>query len=160
MDRNYLALEVRVNGRKLREYQHEGQIWVEGRKNSDFKIRLRNDGFCRVMAVPSIDGLSVMDGEPASYTSGGYIIDPRGHIDVPGWHLDDDRIAKFRFGNEKQSHHVIPEGLNGQRLTIRRHPHRIRHQLVHYPEPEGIDLGVVIPKADICGCKCDGFQCI
>lgn len=104
MDRNHLSVEVRVNGRRLREYQHEGEIWVEGRKNSDFTIRIRNDGDIRVLAVPSVDGLSVMDGDEASFDSSGYVIGPRSHLDIPGWRLNNDQVAKFRFGKSNKSY--------------------------------------------------------
>lgn len=104
MDRNHLSVELRVNGRKLREFQHEGEIWVEGRTNSDYVIRVRNDSDIRVVATPSVDGLSVMDGKEASYHGDGYIIGPRSYIDIPGWRLDDENVAKFRFGYAGESY--------------------------------------------------------
>jgi len=104
MDRNHLSVEVRVNGRKLREYQHTGEIWVEGRKNSDFTIRVRNDSDIRVLAVPSVDGLSVMDGEVADFDSSGYVINAHSYLDIPGWRLNDEEVAKFRFGKSNKAY--------------------------------------------------------
>ncbi|MGA2499033.1 MAG: hypothetical protein ABSH20_14925, partial [Tepidisphaeraceae bacterium] len=52
----------------------------------------------RVAAIPSIDGVSTVDGKPASYQSGGYLVRPKAQIVVPGWRLDDNAVASFEFG--------------------------------------------------------------
>ena len=99
-----LELEVRVNGRSVREYQHGGQVWIEGRKGSEFVLRFRSQVAGRILVVPSVDGLSIMDGKKCSFDSSGYIIGPYGHIDVPGWRLDDTEVAKFIFGKKGGSY--------------------------------------------------------
>lgn len=97
MERNPFELQVRVHGKPVREYHHEGRVFIEGRKGSDFVLRIQNKSFKRILAIPTVDGLSVMDGKEASYDSGGYVIDPFGFINIPGWRLDDDEVAKFFF---------------------------------------------------------------
>lgn len=104
MEYGAFALEVRVNGRTVREYQHQGEIWIEGRKGSDFTLRIHNRSGRRVLAVPTVDGLSVMNGEEASYESSGYVIDPYHHVDIPGWRLDNDKVASFRFHKSGKSY--------------------------------------------------------
>jgi hypothetical protein len=104
MEKSIASVEVRVNGRPLREYLHKGEYWMEGRKGSDFTIRVRNKTWQRALAIVSIDGLSVMDGKEASYDSGGYVIEPNGYIDIPGWRLNDRRVAKFVFGKSAKSY--------------------------------------------------------
>jgi hypothetical protein len=104
MDNGIYVVEVRVHGRKVRELQHEGETWIEGRKGSDFTIRIRNTSYNRILAVPSIDGLSVMDGEEASFDSSGYVISGQSHLDIPGWRLNNDEVAKFRFGKSAKSY--------------------------------------------------------
>lgn len=98
------ALEVRVHGRPVREYYHQDQIWIEGRRGSDFTLRLSNRRMGRILMVPSIDGLSIMDGKSASYDDRGYIIDGRGFVDVPGWRLNDSEVATFRFSTPPNSY--------------------------------------------------------
>ena len=104
MEKSIASVEVRVHGRPLREHLHKGEYWMEGRKGSDFTIRVRNKIWQRILAVVSIDGLSVMDGKEASFDSGGYVIDGQGQIDIPGWRLDNEKIAKFRFGKSGKSY--------------------------------------------------------
>jgi hypothetical protein len=104
MERNSFELQVRVHGKPVREYHHEGRVFIEGRKSSDFVLRINNKSFRRILAVPTVDGLSVMDGKEASYDSGGYVIDPFGYINIPGWRLDDDQVAKFFFAKQQAAY--------------------------------------------------------
>lgn len=104
METPLCALEVRVHGRSAREYYHDRQIWIEGRKGSDFTLRLSNRTHDQILMVPSIDGLSVMDGKEASFDDRGYIIPARGYVDVPGWRLNDNEVAKFCFHKSANSY--------------------------------------------------------
>lgn len=104
MEHGAFALEVRVHGRTVREYQSNNEIWIEGRKGTDFTLRILNRTAGRVLAVVTVDGLSVMNGEEASYDSGGYVLAPFGHIDIPGWRLDNDKVASFRFHKSGKSY--------------------------------------------------------
>jgi hypothetical protein len=104
MEAKHLELEVRVHGKPVREYRHEGKTYIEGRKGSEFTLRIRNRTDRRVLVVPSVDGLSVMDGKEASFDSSGYILDAHDFIDIPGWRLNLDEIAKFFFSTPGQSY--------------------------------------------------------
>ena len=86
-----------------REYNspHNRQTYVEGREGSNFILRLTNNTPSRVLAVPSVDGLSVLDGKAAGKDSGGYIIEGRQTLDIPGWKLDGDTAAQFFFAGKK-----------------------------------------------------------
>jgi len=104
MQRKQFELQVRVHGRPVREYLHEGRVYIEGRKGTDFTLRIANPTDRRILAVPTVDGLSVMDGQEGSFDSGGYVIDPFGHMNIPGWRLDDDQVAQFFFSKQGASY--------------------------------------------------------
>ena len=104
MQGNTVEMEIRVHGNPLREYQHKGQVWIEGRKGSDFTLRFKNRTGKRLLVIPSVDGLSIMDGEKASSDSSGYILKAYEFIDVPGWRLNNESIAKFVFGKKGKSY--------------------------------------------------------
>jgi hypothetical protein len=104
MELKQYSVSVRVNGCTLREFSHEGDIWIEGRKGSKYRIRVANNSAKRILAVVSVDGLSIMTGKAASKNAGGYIINPFGHIDIPGWRLDDSKIAEFEFSKSVKSY--------------------------------------------------------
>jgi hypothetical protein len=104
MEINGCTLEVRVHGRDVREYQHEGEVWVEGRAGSDFTLRIKNSRSTRVLAVLAVDGLDVMTGKDATRDAGGYVVPAFGHLDIPGWRLNDNDVAKFVFAKPGESY--------------------------------------------------------
>lgn len=106
MYRNQIELEVRVHGSPAREYvDREGVTWVEGRKGSEYILRVINQTYGRILVAASVDGLSVMDGKAASlHSDQGYIIGARSSMAIPGWRLDDYSVAKFKFGGPESSY--------------------------------------------------------
>jgi hypothetical protein len=106
MYRNQIELEVRVHGNPAREYvDREGVTWVEGRKGSEYLLRVINQTYGRILVAASVDGLSVMDGKAASlHSDQGYIIGARSSMAIPGWRLDNNSVAKFRFGGPESSY--------------------------------------------------------
>lgn len=101
---NGVELKVRVKGRhEASEYRSpiDQQTYIEGRDGSDFSLEIRNTNPHRILVIPSVDGLSVLDGKPASDKSSGYIIEANSHLSIPGWKVDGDTAAKFFFAGEK-----------------------------------------------------------
>ena len=100
---NY-ELQVLVNGKPLKEFYHNGRNYIEGKENSEFKLRIKNNGYRKILAVPTVDGLSVMDGSIASQDSAGYIIDGRSSMTIDGWRTSLEEVAKFYFTDSKGSY--------------------------------------------------------
>lgn len=91
---------VVINGRPVTEYHHtDGNVYLEGRKGSEYELEVINHSLERILVVPAVDGLSVMDGKTAGLDSDGYVINPRGTLRIPGWRLDNENVAKFVFGD-------------------------------------------------------------
>lgn len=88
---------VLVNGKPITEVIHNGQIYIEGRKNSVYELQFRNKTDRRVLVVPSVDGLNVLDGKPCGAESGGYVVSAYETLVIPGWKVDDGTAAKFVF---------------------------------------------------------------
>ena len=86
------------------EYVHKSRTWIEGRENSNYVVDITNHGFVRCMAVLSVDGISVCDGQPASYGSSGFVIAPSQTVTVPGWLVNNTTAAEFVFANRKHSY--------------------------------------------------------
>jgi hypothetical protein len=97
MQHSSYELEVLVHGKPVREYPHEDKHYIEGKKDSEFTLRFHNRSSDRVLGVLSVDGLSIMDGKDCSFDSGGYVLEPYSKVDVPGWRLDMEKVAKFFF---------------------------------------------------------------
>lgn len=100
---NYKA-EVLVRGRPVRVYKHKGKSYIEGRKGSNFELRITNNTDERIEVVTSVDGLSVIDGEECGANSKGYIIDGNDTLIIPGWKLENNKAAKFKFEEKKNSY--------------------------------------------------------
>ncbi len=100
---NY-EVNILVNGSPLKEYIHDRKIYVEGRKGSSFSVRIRNNSCSKILAIPTIDGLSVINGEKASYESPGYVLQPFSAFVVEGWRKSDKDVAEFYFSDIRESY--------------------------------------------------------
>jgi hypothetical protein len=104
MYRNQFIYEILIKGKPITEYSQGGEIFVEGRHGSEFELFFKNNSNNRVLFLPSVDGLSVFDGQPAGVESKGYIVNGWSSIVVPGWTLDNSNVAKFTFAAQEQSY--------------------------------------------------------
>lgn len=104
MQHKNFELRVIVGGKPIHEYEHKGNFFVEGRKGSQFELEFKNNTGKRVLAVPSVDGLSIMDGKPATGDSMGYVVPAHGSVRIPGWRLDASGVASFIFEDKDRSY--------------------------------------------------------
>lgn len=95
---NNVELTVRIKGRPITEYPHNGQTFIEGRSGSEFEVVVKNHNPFRVEAVISVDGLSVIDGKEAGPGSSGYVLNAGETTSIPGWKLSNAQVAAFEFG--------------------------------------------------------------
>ena len=108
--RQSVELAIRVAGKPLHQYKdHEDDIFVEGRKGSEYTLHIHNRYSLRVLAVLSVDGLSIMDGKLATPESRGYILGPYASMEIPGWSLNEEAVAKFKFGDKEKSYAALGE---------------------------------------------------
>lgn len=108
MKSNDSAYEVTVlvNGKPITEYAHQGKTYIEGRKGSEYAIRVKNNTYGRICAVVSVDGLNILTGKPAASTDPGFVLNNYEEITIPGWKLDSKEAAKFTFSAEDGSYSV------------------------------------------------------
>lgn len=92
---------VLVNSKPVTEVAHNGRSFIEGRKNSTYELYFRNNSSSRVLVIPSVDGLSTVDGKPCGVQSSGYVVDAWGSITIPGWKVDGQTAAKFNFKSQR-----------------------------------------------------------
>jgi hypothetical protein len=92
-----LTITDRTTGRVLPTYWHEGQAWVAGTPGHEYSVAVRNRRGEDLLAVVSVDGVNVIDGETARPSQAGYIVAPHGRIEVKGWRKSMADIASFYF---------------------------------------------------------------
>lgn len=101
-----MRISILHNGCPLREFRHKGELHVEAPPAGDYVVRLTNDHPARRMAVLSVDGVNAVNGVDAGFDGPGYVLQPWGSIDVPGWYRDGKEVAAFSFQEQGQGYAV------------------------------------------------------
>ncbi len=91
-------------GKVLPSATQEGQVYVQAPKKGAYKIRVRNPGSTRRLAIISVDGINVVNGETAGHDGPGYVIKPFETVDIPGFRRDDGSVAEFKFAEQGESY--------------------------------------------------------
>lgn len=104
MDIYGYSAHVLVNGRKVKEYTHNGLTYIEAKEGTEFSIEVKNHHYGRVVAIISVDGIDVVDGKPATSKSRGYILNGTSAETIRGYRRSQDEIAAFKFTNAQGSY--------------------------------------------------------
>jgi hypothetical protein len=100
-----VELEVLVAGRVQPTIPYAGRIYLPvDRLETEYEIRVCNRGPRRIAAIVSVDGLSVINGQPASESHPGYLVAPHSSIVIKGWRRNRDTVAAFRFVDRENSY--------------------------------------------------------
>lgn len=103
---------------KIPEYGHNGLTFIEGRKGQPFHLKMRNDSAHRVMAVVSIDGLSIVDGQTCTAQSRGYVIPAYSAITVQGWRTSLTEVNTFKFETKEGGSYARRMGVETQNCGV------------------------------------------
>ena len=101
---NSFELQVLVNGKPVKRYPHNGQVFIEARTGTEYTLRLKNNTHRRAVAIFSVDGVDVLHGKMAGDANNGYIVDTYNAIEIKGYRINDDKVAKFVFSDGKTSY--------------------------------------------------------
>ena len=92
-----VEIRDRTTGEVLPVYWHDGERHVAGEPGHEYEIRICNDGYGRVLAVTSVDGVNVITGRTASPDQSGYVVESYGRVEIDGWRKSMDEVAAFYF---------------------------------------------------------------
>jgi hypothetical protein len=87
----------RTEGRWLQVYRHEGRTYVVGKPGHEYRVRVASRLGEDLLAVISVDGVNVITGQTAHPSQSGYVIAPRGSIEIDGWRKNLSQTAAFYF---------------------------------------------------------------
>jgi len=90
-------VNILVNGSRCKQYSHNGKLFIEAKKGSEYSVEIKNSTWQRILAVCSVDGLDVLNGKPATENSNGYVINGYGSLKIDGFRVSDEKVAKFLF---------------------------------------------------------------
>ena len=94
----------RSEGRWLHVYRHEGRSYVVGKPGHEYQIKVTNRLGEDLLAVISVDGVNVITGQSAHPSQSGYVLTPRGSLDVQGWRRSLSQTAAFYFSSWEDSY--------------------------------------------------------
>ncbi|MSP59709.1 MAG: hypothetical protein EXR72_05085 [Myxococcales bacterium] len=98
------ASVVDENGRAHEAVSVAGRVYVVGEAGRRYSLVVANRTARRIEVVASVDGLDVVDGQPASVGKRGYVLDPFGTVTIDGFRQNHDQVAAFRFGSVAASY--------------------------------------------------------
>ncbi len=91
-------INVLVNGTRCKQYFHNGRVFIEAKEGSEYVIEIKNNTWEKILAVVSVDGLNVIDGNPADEYGPGYVMDRYTSQKLYGFQYSQDKVASFKFG--------------------------------------------------------------
>ena len=89
---------VDEQGGRLSAHSLGGRVYVVGASGARYSLVIDNQTDRRFEAVASVDGLDVVDGQPASVARRGYLVEPWSRVTIDGFRRNLDEVAAFRFG--------------------------------------------------------------
>lgn len=95
-------------------YEAGGRAFVIGKPGASYRLRLHNLSDERLEVVVSVDGLDVLDGQPATVRKRGYVIEKRGTITVEGMRVN-GQLRTLEFGTVSGSRAATGFGEKGAR---------------------------------------------
>lgn len=105
LDRMSVGMEVLVAGKALVPIRHQQRGYLAVPElGVEYTVRIANRGPRRVLAILSVDGLSVMNGQPWFGQRSGYIVNANSTLDVSGWRRGPSKVAAFRFDPAEKSY--------------------------------------------------------
>jgi len=83
---------------------------VAGRKDSTYSIVVKNRCKSALEIVASVDGLDVQDGQSASFSKRGYVVEPGKTLEIEGFRTSYSRVAAFKFSSVSNSYANMRNG--------------------------------------------------
>lgn len=87
----------RSTGQTLPVHYYRGEYWVAGTPGAKYAVAVANASGGRVLAVMSVDGVNVLNGQTASTEQSGYVFNGYQRYEVTGWRKSNAEVAAFEF---------------------------------------------------------------
>jgi hypothetical protein len=102
-------IQILVNGSRCKQHFHNGKTFIEAKHGSEYTIEIKNNTWRRILAVCSVDGLDILNGEPATEDGPGYVIGSYNSSKFDGFRVTNDKVAKFVFSTKNASYAASKE---------------------------------------------------
>lgn len=91
------AVDVLVNGKRCKQYQHNGKVYIESKDGSSYTLKIKNNSSRRILVVSSVDGLNVINGKSASTKDTGYVVEGYSEVEIKGFRYSNSDVGAFEF---------------------------------------------------------------
>ncbi len=98
------------NGDALNALKVNDRTYVIGRDGQRYTITVTNHTNHRFETVASVDGLDVINGQPAAMDNRGYLLMPFATLQIDGFRRSQDAVAAFRFSHTSESYAAQTSG--------------------------------------------------
>lgn len=106
-----ISISIRdANGSPLEALKTSDRTYVIGQENERYSIVLTNHTNHRFEAVATVDGLDVVNGQPGTLSSRGYVLSPFATLEIDGFRQSRDAVAAFRFSRVSESYAAQTSG--------------------------------------------------
>jgi hypothetical protein len=99
-----MKVDLICRGRVLTRHLHTGNTYIEAPDDGEYIIKIYNNSYLKRLAVISVDGVNILNGEDAGFEGPGYVLAPYQTIEINGWHRTNEETAAFTFEALKDSY--------------------------------------------------------
>jgi hypothetical protein len=142
-----------------RIYDHNETLYTEGVKGKRYAIKVRNRSPGRILAVVSVDGLDIHDGQDAAHDKDGFVIPAFDEYVFEGFRTSNEEVAAFRFGAQEKGYaskkgkarNIGVIGVAIYQEHVVRQPYPIfqhHHHWHHHHQPQGIPWFTITTNND------------
>lgn len=104
-------MSILVNGRSVPTYKKNDKVYIEAKVGTEYEIEIVNNDFINKLAVISVDGLNVLNGEVAGEDGPGYVVNAYNKCIIKGFRYNSHVVGAFKF-TEKQKSYASDVGGN------------------------------------------------
>ena len=99
-----IEVEILVNGKPVKKFSHENKTYIQANKGSAYSIKIKNNSWKRRMFTVSVDGINVVNGQPAGKSDIGYVLSGYCSYEVKGFRTSNDDVHPFKFNDKQKSY--------------------------------------------------------
>lgn len=99
-----VQVKIISEGKELPILKHNDEAFLPAAVGKDYEVELWNNSPQRRLAVLSVDGVNVVNGDKAGYSGPGYVLEPWARFRVKGFLRTHDEAAAFKFSAIEKSY--------------------------------------------------------
>ena len=119
-NKNNVEVNILVGSNSVPEYVKNDSVFIEGKENSEYSIKVKNHNGYRVKCVLGVDGLNIVDSNLIGDSKDeiGYILDPYQETIIKGYRIDEKSVSSFKFVAKNAAYANTDKGQEGKTTGV------------------------------------------